>query len=418
MSNFWDKGVAIIGAGLGGTALALALHQKGIPCRIYETRGPEADVVSSGIIITPNGGKVLHELGALEGLSSRSFQFEHYVFKNDKDETTEKTAVPTDLYGYKHHRLYRIIILQQLKTLLAQRGVVIHYNSKFERFVSETAEGVRFQINENVEEAAIVVGADGIHSTVRAYLNSAVPEYTGILSLYGHIPASSVAWPDQDFLNACTIQGKPGSFFLVPEVADASDLMVGTQFPFPEQDRRGWDAMTANKAQLTELFRKNYSQWHATGASIVDAVCKYPDTLLIWPFYKVPVMPTWSSATGRVIIIGDAAHAMPASSGQGLNQALEDAYTLARLLSSIDLQSSLPEALGVWHGWRQTKVDKIFEMAMATNLKRLPEAERLRLSQANTSGDEHVETMDSTSPQWLFDLHLDDLDAALTQFTE
>ncbi|KAH8756108.1 hypothetical protein F5883DRAFT_504252 [Diaporthe sp. PMI_573] len=418
MLDFWDKGVAIIGAGLGGTALALALHQKQIPCHLYETRAADADVLSSGVIISPNGSKVLDELGALEGISPQSFKFEHFVFKNSKDETTEKNVVPVDVYGYKHLRLYRLVVLRQLKALLTQCGVVTHYDSKLDKIVSDTADGVKFQINGKVEEAAILVGADGIHSTVRSHISDALLQYTGVISLYGHIPASSVAWPDDDFLNACTIQGKSGSLFMAPEVADASDLMVGTQFPFPEHDRKGWNEMTADKEKLTKLLRKDYSQWHPTGAAIIDALCERRESLLVWPFYRVPHMPSWSSSTGRVIIMGDAAHAMPASSGQGVNQALEDAYTLARVLSTINVEESLTEGLGAWHERRQAKVDRIFDMAMATNVKRMPEAERLKLADAN--GSEHSQEKGTTtdSSQWLFDLELDELDRILAKFSK
>jgi 2-polyprenyl-6-methoxyphenol hydroxylase-like FAD-dependent oxidoreductase len=116
--------------------------------------------------------------------------------------------------------------------------------------------------------------------------------------------------------------------------------------------------------------------------------------------------------------MGDAAHAMPASSGQGVNQALEDAYTLARVLSTINVEESLTEGLGAWHERRQAKVDRIFDMAMATNVKRMPEAERLKLADAN--GSEHSQEKGTTtdSSQWLFDLELDELDRILAKFSK
>ncbi|KAK2779581.1 kynurenine 3-monooxygenase [Colletotrichum kahawae] len=400
MGNIKKDGVAIIGAGLGGTALALALHQKSIPCRIYEGRSAGADILTSGVVLTPNGCRILDDLGVLSRIKPKSFLFEDSITKDSEDKTVDTMKLASkEAYGYPAYRLYRLALLQEMKKMLAEREVPIYYDAKFEKIISDSPEGVTFQAGGKAEHAAVVVGSDGIHSTLRRYLTDLVPIYTGVFCVYGHIPTDSVEWPDKKFFaTSCTIQGKPGGLFMVPEESDGTTLMVGTQFPHPEQGREGWQDLAACPESLASLMRKDYDQWHDTARRILDQLCKRPEGLLSWPFYTMPRLPSWSSPSGNVIIVGDAAHAMPASSGQGVNQALEDIYSLAKVLS------------GAWQSWRPAKIDKVLQMTRATNLKRSPEAERQK-----STNNVDVEKPAVDRMRWLFELGLDDLDTKLAE---
>ncbi|KXH60485.1 hypothetical protein CSAL01_10140 [Colletotrichum salicis] len=335
MDRVHKGGVAIIGAGLSGTALALALNQKSIRCRIYEARSADADILTSGVALTPNGCRVLDEIGVLSRIEAKSFLFEHSITKDSEDQTiTTRTVSFHDMKKYHAYRLYRLALLQEMKRMLAEKSVPVYYDAKLEKVISYTSNGVTFQVGGKTEHASILIGSDGIHSTLRRYLTDLIPTYTGIFCVYGHIPTSSVNWPDEEFsATSCTILGKPGSLFMVPEEADGATFIVGTQFPYPEQDREGWHTLAASPESLFTLLQRDYDQLHDTARHILDQLCSRSNRLLSWPFYTMPRLPSWSSSSGNVIIIGDAAHAMPASSGQGVNQALEDAYSLARLIS-------------------------------------------------------------------------------------
>ncbi|KAH7169333.1 hypothetical protein DER46DRAFT_624548 [Fusarium sp. MPI-SDFR-AT-0072] len=351
-SNIKTNGVAIIGAGLGGTALALAFHRRSIPCRIFEARGTDSDVLSSGVTLTPNGCRVLDELGILSRLQEQSYICKYTITKDADDKTSHL------------HFLEKIPIF---------------YDMKFEKFISDTPDGVVFQVGDRTERAAMVIGSDGIHLTLRRHITDLSPVYTNLLCVYGHIPMDSVEWPDQDFAAGCTILEKPGSLFMVPEVADGSDLMIGTQFAYPEADRKGWEALAADPASLSALLRKDYDQWHDTAKHAIDELCKHPESLLCWPFYAMPKLHSWSSSSGNVVMIGDAAHAMPASSGQGVNQTLEDAFSLANILSYEWNDEAWPSVLITWQSWRQNKIDRIHEMMRGTNMMRSSELERSKL---------------------------------------
>ncbi|KAL9567356.1 hypothetical protein ACKAV7_008598 [Fusarium commune] len=110
-SNIKTNGVAIIGAGLGGTALALAFHRRSIPCRIFEARGTDSDVLSSGVTLTPNGCRVLDELGILSRLQEQSYICKYTITKDADDKTVRKTRIASDGPGaYPCYRLYRLTL--------------------------------------------------------------------------------------------------------------------------------------------------------------------------------------------------------------------------------------------------------------------------------------------------------------------
>ena len=174
---------------------------------------------------------------------------------------------------------------------------------------------------------------------------------------------------------------------MAPQNVDGSEILAGTQRAWPEQDRAGWDRLLADKEQLLELFRTDIESWPAIVQSALDNVPV--ETLAIWPYYVVPKLDRWFSPLSRVIIIGDAAHAIPPTAGQGASQGFEDAFTLAALLSHVSPRLPLLTALQVWKDIRQERIDKVIKLTLQLNNARLPEAERAKLpaGEAWTSGD-------------------------------
>ena len=288
-----------------------------------------------------------------------------------------------------------------MRVMLQERGVTIHYNAKFGGIVSENDEGVKFNINEQIVETSLLIGSDGIYSTVRKYLAPGIePEYTGLVGVLSHIPWTSVKWPYPDYERNATIQGKPGAIFWIAEdPRDEPDIMIGMQVQYPEQSRKDLDDLQANKDKLVEFYRRGYEEHGATARSIIDAVTANRQTLYIWPFMKMPKLPRWYSDSGRVILCGDGAHALPPSSGQGVNQALEDVYSLTLLLASAGKRSDvagkaeLLDALAFWQKTRQDRIDAVFDWTNnVTNVERMPEADRQRLvaeGKAKPAGQGH-----------------------------
>lgn len=392
MASTHPRQVAIIGAGLAGTALALSLHHHlpgPLSVSIYESRRPDAPELSSGVVLTPNGLHILKALGVYDQIKDICWQSQYRTYKNEQDVTTRKSLIaPEELYGFCNHRLYRRILLAELKRAVSAIGVEIKYETKFEGIVKDDNESVVFKINGQEQTADLLVGADGIYSSVRKYLWPDVePEYTGTTGVLGHIRWDAVDWPYDDYERAFTLQGTPGAFFVILELKDGSEIMVGMQAKWADMSRAEWDALARDKEKLSEWYRRDYDRWGTTARKVLDAVTAEDETpgarlgkqsLYLWKFLKMPKMDRWYSTSGRVLIVGDAAHAIPPSSAQGVNQALEDIWALGRLLAATSRERIA--ALEFWQTVRQERVDAVYAWATGTtNVMRMGKEERDRL---------------------------------------
>lgn len=139
-----------------------------------------------------------------------------------------------------------------------------------------------------------------------------------------------------------------------------------------------------------------------------DVVKSIPhDTINLWPFYVIPNLPSWISADGkgRIILVGDSAHAIPPSAGQGLNQCFEDVYTLSLTLKALRNDAIGTEALSVrlqkWQQWRLERVKRVFELNGMIEARRTPIAERTHAQQSLAE-----RKMDLS---WLFGMNFEDV---------
>lgn len=122
-----------------------------------------------------------------------------------------------------------------------------------------------------------------------------------------------------------------GAFVIAPQGNGGAEVLIGKQRRFEaDPGREGWAAMAADKEALVGFLRANNE---GMPEMVRNAVTSIPrESLNLWPFYVVPRLERWGSEAGKVLILGDAAHAIPPSAGQGINQAFEDTYVLAELL--------------------------------------------------------------------------------------
>jgi len=176
----------------------------------------------------------------------------HRVFKNGEDETIRKALISGEsLYGYSNHRVWRSVLQDEMKELLAERGVHVQYDSKFQGIVSDSKEGLEFRINDRTVRASLLVGVDGIYSSVRKYLAPDIGlQYTGTVGVISHIKRASVAWPYDDYELNATIQDKPGAIFFIAEDPKGEEIMIGMQKQSPEYSRDDLETLQQDKDKL------------------------------------------------------------------------------------------------------------------------------------------------------------------------
>lgn len=373
--------VTIIGAGLAGLSLALALHDKNIHATIYELRESSYNM-GGAIMLSPNALRVLDNIGKPKSVYQRvrhqGYNFDKLSFVNEDHELTSTYYFGhKELYGYHGLRIYRQILIKELIAMCEERHIPIHYGQRYFRIVSEDCNAVAIAMEDGKEiETNFLIGADGINSSVRKYLSDVSPRFGGLLGITTAIPTSALRLPPSYPLPV-TIQTKIGAFVMAPQNEDGSEMFIGRQRPYPALPREGWTALREDKAKLHEMFVADKSDWNDVVQSAMEAV--EPANMNIWPFHLIPKVETWRSEYGRVVLVGDAAHAIPPSAGQGVNQAFEDSFTLAFLMASLGEKGvELGRALEFWQGWREERLVKVGVLTQQMNNKRLPQAERVK----------------------------------------
>ena len=360
-------------------------------------------------MLSPNALRVLDILGVYERVRSKGFNFDTLTFKTDHDhKTTGKYYFGQEkMYGYKALRIYRKVLIAELRQMVQEQGISIQYGRKFSHITSENESVVRFAFADGSEKSTeILIGADGIHSKVRQHiLPNIVPAYSGFLGVTFSFPASKLRLPhgQEDYPFPASIHGKHGAFVMAPQNVDGTEIFAGRQFKYPIQDRSGWDALLKERSELVAMHQSDMKDWSDLVQSAQEQLSG-PDShsLNIWPFHTVPKLEKWSTDGGRVIIMGDAAHAIPPTAGQGANQAFEDSYSLAFLLHSCSPEVDLRKGLKIWQNYRQARVDKVLQLTEQMNNIRLSEAEKKLLPKEKVWHNDTTDVGEGNQLAWLY----------------
>ncbi|KAJ5306370.1 hypothetical protein PENANT_c017G01469 [Penicillium antarcticum] len=361
--------VAIIGAGLSGLALALSLHKQNIPSKIYESRSASLDI-GGALMLSPNALRILDNIGIYKNIRNRGYDFKNLYFR---------TSVPLDSYefgseekyGYDALRIYRHELIDALLAATKEAGIEINYGKKFIQILTETENDVTWKFEDgSTATAACLVGADGIHSRVRKYLYPELePMFTNAVGVNAAVPTSQLNLPPGFDLPVTIMNPKHGAFVIALQLADGSEAFIGKPKRAPQLDREGWNALLNDKQWCIDFLRQGAEDFPQV---VQDAVSNIPlDKINLWPFYVVPKLESWTSKYSRVVILGDAAHAIPPTAGQGINQAFEDVYTFAVILARCQ-SHELERGLKIWQGGRQERVDRILELNAQIDARRMP----------------------------------------------
>ena len=356
-----------------GLCLALCLRSRSIQCSIYEQRAEPFNQGGS-IALFPNGLSILDSLHLYRQIHQAGFDIEDTVTKDETYTTVFRSKMSNaKLYGYKVLRVRRDAVVRVLISSAEQQGIQIYLNRKFMHVVSEHAESVTFELDGGERRTAtLLVGADGIHSRVRrGFPDAPSPVYHGQAGLAWTLPKDNIRFPaGEDARQLVRLKTPGGIVLLVPDRVNGDAIRVGLSVPIEDRNRVSWEKLAANKKQLLILLEKLYTDAPDVLQSFIEGA-KSAD-ISLWPIRSMATAPSWVSECGKVIILGDAAHALPPSGGQGGSMGIEDAYSLAFALSS---SLSTFVALKRWQKMRKERLDKVVEYIESERRSRLPSAQ-------------------------------------------
>lgn len=318
-----DK-IIIIGGGIGGLAAALALLRQGLDVEVYE-QSSELKEVGAGVQMGPNGTRVLHALGLREPLARIEFAPARREIRLWNTGETwnwfDLGAKAVERHGTPHLMLHRGDLHAILADAVrAAKPDAIRLGCRCTT-VTQTADQAEARFDNGTSAAgALIIGADGIHSKVRATLFGAdKPQFTGVVAWRGLVPFERLP-PGVSRTSGTNWLG-PRSHVLHYPVRRGELLnFVG----FVERD--DWHVESWTQAGTTEELANDFRGWHDD----VQAIIRNLDVPYKWALLVRPPMERWSER--RITLLGDACHPTLPFLGQGAVMALEDGYVLAACL--------------------------------------------------------------------------------------
>ncbi|OCL04282.1 FAD/NAD(P)-binding domain-containing protein [Glonium stellatum] len=352
--------IIIIGGGIAGVASALALTRLNkISCSIYEIR-LEPSTIGGAINLTPNALRYLEHLGVLARLLPKGCEVRHIDVISQR--TGQKLgAVNFDnLPKFKHRalRVLRADLLQALLESLEEEGVEVQYGRRIES-TRELADRIEATFEDGTRvDGDVLLGCDGIHSSVRMKFVQAdrKPIYSGIAVAYGLLDAAGLSERLQ-FNETAVHSGRFGSFLTSYCDAEKSRLYVGAVMETKDVgSREGW-ALKGKDQEVTknEILRR----FGGSSVPYIEGMVKKVDSFILYPVYKLPPGGQWT--TKHIILLGDAAHAMPPQ-GESVGLALEDVVLFSRVVSQHETKPTT-QIFADYEKLRKPRIDAAFKEA-------------------------------------------------------
>ncbi len=323
--------VLIAGGGIGGLTAALCLAKAGFEVALFE-QSAEFGEIGAGIQLSPNCTRVLHHLGLEPALAACAFLPEGGEFRAWKSGKVIASSVlgqtVREQYGFPYYNIHRGDLLRVLVEA-AERSSAIELNTASEVMEFEQGGFVRVTVggaSDTVHEGEALIGADGIHSAVRAQLfGDDAPRFTGNVAWRALVPAErlpaglvrpmATAWwgPHKHFVHYYLRSGTLVNCVCIVE-------------------KTGWEVESWTERGEFDELKSDFAGWHEDVQALIDNMDR--SSLYKWALHDRAPMARWGE--GAVTLLGDACHPTLPFMAQGTAMAIEDAAVLAGCLAAND----------------------------------------------------------------------------------
>ena len=318
----------IAGGGIGGLTAALCLARAGFEVAVFE-RSPQFEDVGAGIQLSPNATRVLHQLGlepALAGCASlpeateiRSWRSGRIISRMPLGEHV------CSAYGFPYYHIHRGDLLRILiEAAEGDSRIELHRGCEMRSFQQDEEVCVRVTgpAGDALHRGFALVGADGIHSTVREQLFGAQPPaFTGNVAWRALVPAERL--PDGLIAPVAAVWWGPRRHFVHYPVRRRNLVNCVCVV-----EKTGWEVESWTQRGDWDELKADFAGWHANVQVLIDHMDRH--SLYKWALFDRPPAARWSQ--GAVTLLGDACHPMLPFMAQGAAMAIEDAAVLASCL--------------------------------------------------------------------------------------
>lgn len=346
--------IFIAGGGIGGLTAALCLKRSGCEVEVFEQASTLGEI-GAGVQISPNAMHVLGTLGVVDALEEVAFEplrasLRHYQSGNPYFSSQMK-GFYLERYGAKYLHASRADLIEILSQAVARAGIRVHLQARVTGYEQSRGTIELILQDDTRHEAALLVGADGIHSAVRtAMLGFSNARFTGSTAWRGLVPTERL--PANTIAPEANVWLGPGRHFV------AYYLHGGTLINFVAvEERNQWAGESWHEKGDIFDVRTAFAGWDEPVTKLLEAC----EECYLWGLFDQEPLPKWSD--GRALLLGDACHAMLPFMAQGAAMAIEDACVLADEI--IRQPQNLTEALHAYEHRRKPRTTMMQQVSRA-----------------------------------------------------
>ena len=343
------KRIAIIGAGMGGLAAAIALHRKGFDVKVYE-QSPDLGAFGAGLGVTPNAVKVFAALGLREKLQAVSVEPGGLIWRDSNDGSVTKFVSlerAVERFGAQYYNSWRGDVHNLLSS--AVPAACIEAGRRCEG-LEEGSDSIAVRFADGgTAEADIVIGCDGIRSVVRrALFGGPAARYSGHMCWRTLVPSDRLPTGFHDG-NTNNWTG-PEGFLLSYFVRQGKFINILAVRPQKTWEEESWSVPSSREEMLAGFPRMGEK---------AQILMNNAEQVFKWGQFMGAPAAQWTK--GRATLLGDAAHAMLATFGQGAGSSFEDAFALAEWIDAH--RDDYAMALNGYETARKPRTDQLQEMS-------------------------------------------------------